>query len=75
MSARHTAVPSRYADLAAVVEALPMLVREHRRRRGVSLRAAARELGVSFSTLDRIERGEDYNSRSLPDLLRWLESS
>jgi transcriptional regulator with XRE-family HTH domain len=61
-----------YLELAAVVEALPVLVRERRRCLGLSLREAARQLDVGFNTLARIERGEDYNSRVLPALLRWL---
>ena len=61
-----------YAELADLVENLPLIVLENRRRRQISLREAARELGVSFSTISRVERGEDFNSRILPDLLRWL---
>lgn len=61
-----------YAELADLVENLPLIVLENRRRRQISLREAARELGVSFSTISRVERGEDFNTRILPDLLRWL---
>jgi transcriptional regulator with XRE-family HTH domain len=55
--------PTAYAELAAIISDLPMLAREKRRREGMSIRAAARALGCSFSTLYRIEAGEDYNSR------------
>ena len=61
-----------YAELADLVENLPLIVLENRRRRQISLREAANELSVSFSTIARIERGEDFNTRILPDLLRWL---
>ena len=61
-----------YAELADLVENLPLIVLENRRRRQISLREAARELGVSFSTISRVERGEDFNTRILSDLLRWL---
>ena len=61
-----------YAELADLVENLPLIVLENRRRRQISLREAARELGVSFSTISRVERGEDFNIRILSDLLRWL---
>ena len=69
------AQPTPYAELGSIVDNLPLLVRETRRRRQQSLRGAASELGVSFSTLDRIERGEDYNSRILATLLRWMDAS
>lgn len=62
-----------YGELATIVESLPMLVREHRRRKGLSLREAAKEIGCSFSTLTRFEHGETgWNARLLADLLRWL---
>ena len=61
-----------YAELADLVENLPLIVLENRRRRQISLREAASELGVSFSTISRVERGEDFNTRILSDLLRWL---
>lgn len=64
--------PTSYAELADLLESLPFLVAETRRRKGLSIRAAAKELGCSFSTVLRIESGEDYNSRLLPDLLRWI---
>ena len=54
-----------YAELADLVENLPLIVLENRRRRQISLREAARELGVSFSTISRVERGEDFNTRIL----------
>lgn len=61
-----------YSELADVIVALPVLVRERRRALGLSLREAARQNGVAFNTLARIERGEDFNSRCLPTLLLWL---
>lgn len=62
-----------YEELARVVESLPMLVREKRRRDGLSLRDAADQVGCSFSTITRFEKAEDgWNGRLLPDLLRWL---
>jgi ribosome-binding protein aMBF1 (putative translation factor) len=61
-----------YAELAEVIASLPLLLREARRARGLSLRAAARELGLSFSTVDRIERGEDCALSNATTVLRWL---
>lgn len=65
--------PTSYADLAQVIENLPLLVRENRRRRGLSLRASADEIGCGFTTLMRIEDGAGFNSRITVDLLRWLD--
>lgn len=64
--------PTSYAELASLLDSLPLLVAETRRRKGLSIRGAARDLGCSFSTVFRIEAGEDYNSRLLPALLRWI---
>lgn len=50
--------PTPYAELAAVLDALPLLVREARRRRSHSLRAAEEETGVPFNTIRRLESGE-----------------
>ena len=63
---------STYTDLAQVAKALPDLVRTKRERLGWSQRKTAKVLGVSFSTVHRIEAGHDYNSRALPAILRWL---
>ena len=46
-----------YVELLDVLDALPMLLREARRRRGHSQRVAAVEMGLSFSTVSRIEGG------------------
>lgn len=41
MAETRASAPSSYSDLAGVIEALPLLVREARRARGLSVRAAA----------------------------------
>lgn len=61
-----------YEELAEVIVSLPILFREKRRRKNLSLRDAAKQLDCSFSTVRRIESNEDYNSRILPKLLIWL---
>jgi ribosome-binding protein aMBF1 (putative translation factor) len=62
-----------YAELAEVIESLPLLVREARRRRRLSIRAAAREMGMSFSTVHRIEQGDDCALSNAMTALRWLD--
>ena len=61
-----------YDELADVLVALPLLVREQRRIHRLSLRAAAVEIGTSFSTLSRFEGGESVHSDVVHALLRWL---
>jgi len=64
-----------YADLAQVLDNLPLLLREARRSRGLSLRAAAKQMpGVTFNTLTRIENGAGHNVKSAAAVLRWLDS-
>lgn len=58
-----------------VFERLPALVAQTRRGRGLSPRAAAVQIGLAHGTLNRIERGEPFNSRAVPLILRWLAAS
>jgi transcriptional regulator with XRE-family HTH domain len=58
--------PIRAAELAA-------RLRAHRREQGLSLRAAATEIGVSAATLSRVEGGDYLPERdNLFRLLQWL---
>lgn len=41
----------------------------------ISLRAMAAKLGISASTLSRIERGEAMDGNTLAAVLRWLLNS
>ncbi len=64
-----------YAELADLLESLPFLVREGRRVRRLSLRAAGEQSGVGFNTLFRVERG--MGGCSVPnaiEILRWLDT-
>lgn len=65
--------PTGYDELADVLANLPLLVREARRARGLSLRAAAKEIGVAFSTITRLEHGEDVVLSNAVVVLRWLD--
>lgn len=68
-----SAAPTAYAELAQVIDRLPMLVREARRARGVSIRAAGRQMGLSFSTVSRFENGEGVTLNNAVLVLRWLD--
>lgn len=65
--------PTPYAELAGVIGSLPLLLREARRQRQLSQRAAARQLGCSPSTLARMESGEDCALSNAVAVLRWLD--
>lgn len=67
-----TARPVPYAALAGVLDRLPVLLLETREDRGLSLRAAAQQIGYSRSTLGRIEAGEGFRVDIAAAVLRWL---
>lgn len=60
------------SSVIQVLEGLPTALRVTRLARGCSLRKVARELDVSFSTIYRIEAGEDCNLSSAIAVLRWI---
>jgi len=68
-----TGAQTTYSELAQVLAALPMLLREARRTRRLSIRTAAAEMDMSFSTVNRIESGEDCILSNAVTVLRWLD--
>jgi transcriptional regulator with XRE-family HTH domain len=66
---------STYAELAGVLETLPVILRETRRARGTSLRECARQMGLSFSTVRRIESGEDAVMSNVVVVMRWIDQT
>lgn len=64
-----------YGELADLLGSLPILLRAERRRRQLSLRAVALELGCAFSTVYRIEEGGGCELFSAIAVLRWLGST
>lgn len=71
MSDTNSALTS-YAELADVLSSLPGLLRAERRRRQLSVRAAAGELRVAPSTVGRIEDGQSCALTVAVQVLRWL---
>ena len=63
-----------YPEIADVLDRLPILLREARRARGLSVRATAKELGCSFATVSRIESGDDCVLSNAVAVLRWLDA-
>lgn len=64
--------PATYAEIAHVLSNLPLLLREARRARSLSMRAASREIGCGFTTIKRTEGGELPNVQTALLILRWL---
>lgn len=62
-----------YAELSELIGYLPLLMREARRQRRLSQRAAAEQIGCSFSTVSRMEGGEDCALSNAVAVLRWLD--
>lgn len=62
-----------YSELADVLDSLPMLCREKRRREGLSLREAAKQMGVAFSVVTRFENGTGVHLDSAKAVLHWLD--
>lgn len=65
-------VPASYDELLAILDNLPLLVLEKRRRRQLPLRAAAAEAGLSFTAVYRFEKGEGCKLETALALLRWV---
>lgn len=64
---------STYAEIIALLDALPVLCREKRRRLGLTLRTASEASGVSFNTIKRIEDGtSEPGWRSVRQLMHWV---
>lgn len=62
-----------YAELAAVLDAAPLLLRERRRERRLSMRAAAGEIGCGATTILRFESGDGgIATDTLIQIVRWL---
>lgn len=63
-----------YGELAAILDALPLLLREQRRARRLSMAAAAQQIGTNSATVYRIEA--EQGQASLPNaiaVLRWMD--
>lgn len=57
------------------VQDLARLLRDRRATKGLGLRAAAEEAGVSFNTLARVERGHVPDIETFSRMARWVGHS
>lgn len=62
-----------YSELADVLDSLPMLCKEKRRREALSLREASKQMGLSFSVVTRFENGTGVHLDSAKAVLHWLD--
>jgi transcriptional regulator with XRE-family HTH domain len=69
-----TQPPVAYAELLDILNALPVLVRETRRRKEQTLREAGDEVGVSAATMMRWERQLPEQADIVIRLLRWVST-
>lgn len=72
-SPRRTGDLTSYADLAQQLVRLPDLLRDARRARQLSLRAAGEQTGVTAPTLSRVENGGECSLTNAILILRWLD--
>lgn len=56
----------------SLLENVPDMLREKRDAMGISQREAARQIGISFSTVSRIEAGEWGAVKSWIAILKWI---
>ncbi len=64
---------STFAEIVEVLDTLPIIMRNARRARRLSVREVARQAGLSFSTVSRMENAEEFTSVSLRAVLAWLD--
>jgi transcriptional regulator with XRE-family HTH domain len=62
-----------YSELAGVLDQLPRVCKEKRRREALSLREAAKQMGLSFSVVTRFENGTGVHLDSAKAVLHWLD--
>lgn len=62
-----------YGELVALLDMLPRLLVEARRARGLSQDAAAKEMGVTGKTIQRVEGGQGCHVDTATIVLRWLD--
>lgn len=60
------------ANAADILANLGSILRAVREREGQSQRAAAKEIGVSFSTVSRAEAGATVDGVNAAKIMRWI---
>lgn len=65
-------VLAQQTNLASLVADLGVQAKQRRQAEGLSLRAAAGQIGIGFNTLTRLERGYDARLSNALAVLDWL---
>jgi ribosome-binding protein aMBF1 (putative translation factor) len=66
--------PTNYAAITRyTLERLPSLLKRRRAERGLSIRVAAKEIGIGKSTLHAVEGGRETDSGVLIKIFEWLD--
>jgi DNA-binding XRE family transcriptional regulator len=66
---------STYAEIIRLLESLPVLVRETRRRKRQSIHQAGDDCGLSGNTISRLEQGlHDPTWTTTVRVLRWMST-
>lgn len=63
---------STYDELINILDNLPLLVKEKRRRLGISQRELGRIINIAYSTISRFEGGEQMHITTIRPLLEWI---
>jgi transcriptional regulator with XRE-family HTH domain len=64
-----------HTELADTLANIPTLLRKARHTRHLSVRAAAKQLDMSFATVSRIESGKDHMLSKTVKVLQWLDDN
>jgi transcriptional regulator with XRE-family HTH domain len=68
-----TAYGITWTQLADFWVEFPSLIRAERKARGLTLRQAGAQIGISHSQLSRIELGAGFDSSVMPKILLWMD--
>lgn len=66
--------PTSFEEMIDVLDNMPVIMLNARRAKGLSQREVAGLLGLSWSTVNRMEHGAEFSSESLRAVLGWLVS-
>jgi transcriptional regulator with XRE-family HTH domain len=65
---------NRFIAAAALIDDLPKLVAERREHDGLTVKSAAKAIGVTSTTLSRFETGSQPTKNTIQAVLHWLGS-
>lgn len=72
---RHSRRQATYAELDDVLRTLPVMSREARRARGWTTQQMGRAVGLSSSTVSRLENGKPVTLDTARSVLQWMATT